>query len=597
MAYRSNQQGNRPYSASRNSRSSRSSASRPVGRAASLRSTLLQPPGNYSADGRLTTIFLIFIVVAFVIAVRLLWLHVIDANNIVNSGDSDRTVTVDVAPRRGTIYDRNGVVLATTVDAVNVYCHPHMVPDDKKEELARNLAQVFGSEEKKYLEKINQDENFAYLYKGADADQAEKIKNLDIEGVGFEDTSKRVYPCGAVGSQIIGILNYEGQGLTGLELYYDDILGGKAGKKTTEYSKEGVPIPGSTTVESEVENGQDIVLTIDVGLQEHLETALAARVETVQGKGGSGIVMDSDSGEIYACASIPLFNITDLSEVKDGATNLSGISSAFEPGSIFKPVTMLAALEEGTTQANQTYYCPEVVNADEYTISDAHARPAQDMTTRQIMAESSNVGMSLIAHDLTFEKLYQYIMQYQITEDPNTDYPGSTSGYVSDWQDWSDVQGYNISFGQGIEVTPMEMVRFYGAIANGGTAYKPHFLLDVPMKNEEQSNDPVVIINNTQAISDLIYMMEGVVEEGTATDAQIDGYRVAGKTGTAEFASESGGYEKGVYDISFIGFLPDTSLNLVCFVGATDVPGDRKTVPAFQDIMSYAIDRYNITQK
>lgn len=549
------------------------------------------------SGGRLGVVFLLFAALALVVLGRLVWLQIIDAQNISDSGGSSRTVSVDVMPRRGTIYDRNGVVLATTVDATNVYCHPHMVPDDKKDELAKALAQVFGDDEKTYREKIDQDTNFAYLVKSADTDKAQKIKDFAIDGVGFEDTSKRVYPCGATGSQIIGILNSEGQGLTGLELYYDDILGGKPGKKTTEYSKEGVPVPGSTIVESEVENGQDIVLSIDVDLQEHLETALALRVEMVEGAGGSGIVMDSATGEIYACASVPLFDITDLSEVKEGATNLAGISSAFEPGSIFKPVTMLAALEAGTTRAGQVYNCPEVVYADEYTISDAHARSEEDMDTREIMAESSNVGMSLIAHDLTFKKLYEYIQQYQITENPNTDYPGSISGSVSKWSDWSDVQGYNISFGQGIEVTPMEMVRFYGALANNGYATVPHFLLDVPTGEEDTSFSSTEIISNKQAISDLIYMMEGVVEEGTATDAQIEGYRVAGKTGTAEFASASGGYEKGAYDISFIGFLPDTSLNLVCFVGATDVPGDRKTVPAFQDIMSYAIDRYNITQK
>ncbi len=549
------------------------------------------------SEGRFGIIFLIFAALAVVIVGRLVWLQIIDAQNISDSGGFDRTVSVDVAPRRGTIYDRNGVVLATTVDATNVYCHPHMVPDGKKDELAKALAQVFGDDEKVYREKIEQDTNFAYLVKSADVDQAQKIKDLAIDGVGFEDTSKRVYPCGAIGSQIIGILNSEGQGLTGLELYYDDILGGTPGKKTTEYSKEGVPVPGSTIVESEVKNGQDIVLSIDAGLQERLETALALRVETVEGSGGSGIVMDSATGEIYACASIPLFDITDLSEVKEGATNLAGISSAFEPGSIFKPVAMLAALEEGTTKAGQVYHCPEVIYSDEYAISDAHERSATDMDTREIIAESSNVGMSLIAQDLTFKKLYEYIKHYQITENPNTDYPGSASGSVSDVSTWSDTQGYNISFGQGIEVTPMEMVRFYGALANNGYAMTPHFLRDIPTNEEDETFDSTEIISNKQAISDLIYMMEGVVEEGTATDAQIEGYRVAGKTGTAEFASTSGGYEKGAYDISFIGFLPDTSLNLVCFVGATDVPGDRKTVPAFQDIMSYAIDRYNITQK
>lgn len=548
------------------------------------------------ARGRMYVVLFVFAFIALIIVGRLVWLQIIDANNIVNSDESGRTVSVEVQPRRGTIYDRNGVVLATTVDAVNVYCHPHVVDSGRVDELAKALVDAFGGEEQDYKDKILQDTNFVYLYRAADVDAVEAIRNLNIDGVGFEDTSKRVYPCGSVASQVIGITNTDGDAISGLELYYDDILGGQPGERTTEYSAEGVPLPGTEHVTSEVVNGKDIVVSIDVEMQARLEEDLAVRVEAVGGKTGSAILMDSATGEIYACSSSPTFDITDLSEVEEGATNLSGISSGFEPGSIFKPVTMLAALEAGTTQAGQEYWCPAVLSVDDYEISDSHERSDQEMDTSTIMAESSNVGMSLISEDLGAENLYNYIKQYQITDKTNVDYPGEVSGYISDWNEWSKVQQYNIAFGQGLEVSPIEMVRFYAALANNGTAVTPHFLVDVPTDEEKPSYSTSTITTNQGAIDSVEEMMEAVVERGTGTEAQIDGYRVVGKTGTAEIADEQGGYHSSLYNISFVGYLPDSSTNLVCFVGATDVPAERKTVAAFQDIMSFAIERYDITQ-
>lgn len=552
---------------------------------------------KFSLSNRFTVFFIIIGIFALLLFGRLIWLQVIDAQNNLDKGSSVGTSVEEISARRGTIYDRNGVVLATTVDAINIFCHPHVVPSDKVETLAQFLVDNCGGDYDDYIEKITSDSNFSYLYKGADESLGQQILDLDIDGLDYEETTKRVYPCGAAGSQIIGILNSEGDAISGLELYYDDILGGQDGERTISYSKEGVPIPGTETVTQEAVAGRDIVVSIDIGLQEYVENKLALRVKEVDGDGGSAVVMDADTGEIYACASDPSFDITDLTDIKEGSTNLSGISTAFEPGSIFKPIVMLAALEEGTTQAGQSYYCPSVLKVDDFTISDSHERASQDMDTSTIIAQSSNVGMSLIASDLGAQNLYDYITKYQVTESTGVDYPGESNGSVTDWSQWSTAQLYNISFGQGIMTTPIEITRFYGVLANGGVMCEPHFLMDVPSEDSPRTYDTTTITENTEAIDEVVSMLEGVVTKGTATEAQISGYTVVGKTGTAEIASSSGGYQKNKYDISFVGFLPDSSLNLVCFVGASNVPGERKTVPAFRDIMNYAIDRYGITQK
>ena len=549
-----------------------------------------------TAPNRLSILLVILLIFAIVVFGRLVWVQVIDAYAI-EGGTNQRTVTVDVDPRRGTIYDRNGVVLATTVDAYNLFCHPHEVQDSGSvNALVNALVQACGGDAQEYRDKIEQDTNFVYLVKGVDEDQLKILKDAKIEGFDYEKTSKRIYPCGAIASQIVGVVNNEGEPLSGLELYYNDILGGTPGKKTTMYSKEGVPVPGATQIEAEVVNGQDIVVSIDIELQERVEKAVLKRTDEVDGETGFGAVMNADTGEILACASVPTFDITNLSKVEEGATNLSGISHHYEPGSVFKAVTMLAALEEGTTTAGQSYYCPSVLEVGQDKITDSHERESMDMTTTKIMADSSNIGMSLIARDLTFSKFYEYLQKYRIVDDTNVDYPGASNGYLAPRDKWTEVQGYNISFGQGLEMTPLQIMRFYGMLASNGTYTQPHFLLDIPSNNEEIVYPTEKIIENDQAIDELDNMLEAVVEDGTGTDAAIPGYRVAGKTGTAEVASPNGGYKKDVYNISFVGYLPDASTKLVCFVGATEVPGERKTVPAFQDIMKFAIDRYNITQ-
>ncbi len=543
----------------------------------------------------LTLIFCGFLAV---LLVSLFNTQIVSASEILDKG-SPRVSTVKIKAQRGTIYDRNGVVLATTVDAVNVFCHPSKVSSSDADRLANALAQECGGSAEEYKEKIitSNNEDFSYIVKLADVGVKDLIKELQIEGVDYEETVKRVYPCNEVGSQLIGFINADGEAVSGLELYYNDILSGQDGKKQIEYSSDGFPVPGGTKVLEEKIDGKDIVLSIDVEMQRKVEASLADKVEEIQGTGGTAIVMDSKTGEIYAAASWPTFDVTDLSTIKDNAaTTIRGITQAFEPGSVFKAVTMLAALEEGTTQAGQVYYCPEELEVDEYVITDSHEREAQEMDTSKIMADSSNIGMSLIGKDLGWEKFYNYIQTYLVTDKTGVDYPGENSGSISSWKNWSETQGMNITFGQGLTTTPLEIVRFYGALANNGYACTPHFLVSIPADENTLSYETTEIVKNKQAISDLTEMLKAVVEYGTGTDAQLNGYKVAGKTGTAEVASDQGGYKEGEYNISFVGYLPNSSTNFVCFVGANDVPGERKTVSAFHDIMAFAVDRYNITQ-
>lgn len=534
-----------------------------------------------------------FLALSLVFAVRLVQLTVVDAGKNADAAADSRTVSITLAPKRGTIYDRNGNVLATSVDAKTVYCNPRDVTDADWE--AEQIASALGGKASDYKKLLTQDTTFVYLEKQVEMERAEKLQDLNLDGIYFLDDSKRVYPYGEVGGQVIGLIDVDGNGLTGLELYYDDILSGEPGKLTAQYyGDDGATIPGSVTEDEPAVDGEDIVISLDIGMQQYLEERLVLTAEELEGKGGNSLIYDGGTGEIYACASLPYLDPSDREHIKEGSTELRSITTAFEPGSIFKTVTFTAIMEAGLFSPDDTLFCPAYLPADEYFVSDAHDRGDETMTIRQILDQSSNVGTSLAASELGFTELYEKILAYNLNEPTGVDYPGDAGGFLSEVSEWSTIQAYNVSFGQGISVTPMQIARFYGALVNDGVECTPHFLMKRLNSDEQPEWKTEQVIENKEAIATVTDMLTTVVEDGTGKDAAIEGYTVAGKTGTAEYASESGGYVEGNSNISFVGFLPNSNSQLVCFVGATEVPGDRSTTAAFRDIMSFATERYRI---
>lgn len=557
---------------------------------------------------------LIFAALALIVFFRLFYLQVIVAGEYSQQAEEARLVSVDVDARRGTIYDRNGSVLAISVDATTVYCNPTEVNDAGR--AAQLLSEMLGGQIADYLDILTRSNtSFAYIDQKIDVDKGSELKTrLDeegIKGVYFLDDTRREYPNGQVGGQLVGAceiaIDEESgteyySGISGLEAYYDDILSGTPGKYVAERGQYGVPIPGGVHEDTPAVDGQDIVVSIDITLQGYLEERLAQGIEEVEGTGGNAVVMEAGTGEIYAAASLPYFNPADRSVVEEGATQLKSVTDLLEPGSIFKTVSTLAILETGTMGPDDELFCPAYITADGYTISDAHDRGDQTMTLRQILDQSSNVGISLAVENMGFEELYNHIVKYGLHSDTGVDYPGEGEagtdalGYLVPFENWSRVTGYNVSFGQGISVTPLQMTRFYGAIINDGVACTPHFLISKPQTGEVAEFETEQIVENTSVLPTMIDMLKTVVTDGTGKDAAIEGFEVAGKTSTAEiYDEENGGYREGVYNLCFTGFLADSSSQLVCFVGANEVPYERNVTPIFKDIMSTAIDRFKIT--
>lgn len=549
---------------------------------------------DFADSSKFKIIFIVFVALALVFFARLLYLQVIVSDEYSSQAQASRTISFDISARRGTIYDRNGVVLATSVDATTVYCDPSEITDVSY--AAAKIAETLGGKASDYTDVLDSDTaTFAYVKRQADVEAAAKLEQLDIAGIYFIEDSRREYPNGAIGGQVIGVCDVDGNGLTGLELQYDEILKGTPGTYSAQRGRDGTPIPGGVTEDVPAVDGQDIMISIDIKLQDSVEQALKAGVEDprIAGEKGTSVVMDAATGEIYAICSLPYLDPTNREEAESDAFNLSPVSQAFEPGSIFKTVSTMAVLENKVMSPEDTLFCPSAIQADEYEVSDAHDRGDETMTLRQILDKSSNVGISLASEKLGFSKLYDAIIRYNLNEATGVDYPGEASGYLLDYTDWALITGYNVSFGQGISVTPLQMTRFYGALANGGVEVTPHFLISLPQTGEHPTYPTEQVITDSEALDDIKSMLGTVVTDGTGKDAAIEGLDVVGKTSTAEVARE-GVYVKGLYNLCFTGFIDNSSSQLVCFVSANEVYSEASVASIFHDIMADAVDQYKI---
>lgn len=546
---------------------------------------------------RLRIVLAAFAAIALLFFMRLVEVQVVKAPEYSEKAAASRTADIDLPARRGTIYDRNGNVLATSVDAVTVYGNPKEVKDVPA--AAAALADTLGGDISAYEELLRKDTTFVYLKRKADTEAADALKEKGLTGIYFIDDTKRVYPYGKVAGQVLGFVNVDGDGVSGLELYYDDILKGTPGRLVVQRGASGMPIPGGTEIDEPAQDGQDIVISIDIDMQSYLEKRLAEGVQEIGGDDGGAVLMDASTGDLLAIASTPYFDPADPSNSEVGSDSLKPVTQAYEPGSIFKTVSMTAMLEAGAVTPDTTVFAPVGLAADEYVITDAHERGDMTMTARYVMQDSSNVGISLLVENhLGFKPLYDKVVSYGLNDATGIDYPGEASGYLApDVDTWPQILKYNVTFGQGISTTPLQMTRFYGALINGGVAVTPHFLLSKPQTGEMVEYESEKIVESDAAIAPMVSMLETVVESGTGRDAAIEGYRVAGKTGTAEYVDEKTGlYAKNSYNLDFVGVLPDATTPLVCFVGVNEVPYERNTTAVFKDIMTEAISRYRVVQ-
>jgi cell division protein FtsI/penicillin-binding protein 2 len=506
-------------------------------------------------SGRPIFLLGVFILAFVAVATRLVWIQAVAAPEYAQKAFIQRLKDIELPARRGSIYDREGEPLAVSVEARTVFVAPNLVKD--KEGTARVLADILGGQNDAYLKKLEKDSGFEYVARKVDIERAVALERLDIEGVGFIDDYRRMYPSGQLASQVLGFVGIDDNGLAGIEKQYNRMLSGTPGVLLGERDPQGRPIPGGVQKEIDATHGHDVILTIDKDIQYQAQVELAAAVKTWGAKSGSVIIMNPRTGEIYAMASTPSFNPNEYDEAAAGAVRNKPISDAYEPGSTLKAVTASAVIEEGYYKPDSMFDLPSTIKVGGRTIHEAHRRAAVRWSLTEIVTNSSNVGTVKLGLKLGEEGLYDSFSAFGLTEKTGVDFPGEAKGWLPPPSEWSASSIGNIPFGQGVSVTPLQLSRAVAAIANRGELVTPHFLLDVPGVDQEPEAQPAKRAISEKTAQSVTAMLTAVVQEGTGKTAAVPGYTVAGKTGTAQKALSGGrGYAGGKYVGSFIGFLP-----------------------------------------
>ena len=532
-----------------------------------------------------------------VVVLRLFWLQVIDSSRLTQIAENNQVDSSVIMAKRGTIYDRNGNVLATSVDCSDICVNPSQVSD--KSAVADLFAEKLGGKASDYLTTLSKDTTYAVVAKNVDQDVADDLKSSLTEEqstvIWLDAKVKRVYPYGSVAGQIIGMVGDDGnggtKGLTGLELQYNDVLSGTDGSKYVERGSNGQPVAGGTYVINEATDGQDIIISLDVNIQRVAEEQIVQAVEDASGKAGNVIVTEPKTGEILAACSTPLADLTDTSNLTNEALNLTSVSSSYEPGSTFKILTMAIGYETGTITKNTTFTVPASVKVGDDEVTDSDGRDyTMTMTPTEIMRRSSNTGAALVGMAIGADQFSEGIAKFGIGQTTGIDYPGEVAGLVPTRDQYTGATTGAAAFGQGIAFPSVQLVRAVGAIANKGTMVTPHFLVQKGSEKADWGEGTQVVSEETA--ENVIGDMRAVVQDdGTGAAANIAGYDVVGKTGTGEQASTEGGYVEDSFLSSFIGFANGEDASVLCYVGiyGTAQHGSTAAVPPFAAIMNEAL--------
>ena len=542
--------------------------------------------------------FVIFSLAFLGMASRLFVLQIVEGPEYSRLAVAQRDSVITFPARRGAILDREGEPLAISIDLHTVWADPEHVEDPHAE--AKKLAPVLGLDPIEVEQKLACDCRFQYIARQVGAKLAQKVTQLDLPGIYMEAEPKRYYPGRRLASHLLGFVNIDGQGLEGVEAQYDDILTGTPGSMTLEQDPAGRSLPQAEFEYKRPEPGRSLLLTIDKELQYFTQATLEAATQQYSANAGTAIVMKPQTGEILALANTPDFDPNNAGGFSDEERRNRAVTDVYEPGSAYKIVTAAGAIEEGVVTPKTTYTVADSFAYSDRVFNDSHPHPTERMTVKEIIEQSSNVGTIQIGLQLGGKKLDEYVRRFGFASKTGLDFPGESPGIVLDRKDWTGPTIATIPIGQGIAVTPIQMAAAYSTIANGGKWVEPK-LLAATMNDEgraETSPPPakrrVVSRSTAKAMADIL---TGVTEKGTGIEAQIPGYAVAGKTGTAQKPLETGGYGNA-YTGSFAGFAPANRPALVVIV-ILDEPspiwGGSTAAPTFKTIMEFALRHLGIS--
>jgi cell division protein FtsI (penicillin-binding protein 3) len=540
-------------------------------------------------DRRIGLLFASFVLLLGVAVARTVWVQGIEAGKLSADAQSQHTQTVPIPGQRGAILDRNGKELAVSEDAADVIATPYQVKDPAG--AARRLAPLLHVPETVILRALaDRSSGFAYLARQVDLPTADKVRKLGIAGISSVPSSRRIYPEGKLASQVIGTVGIDNQGLTGLEAGDDSLLAGANGERTLVLDGLGKEIERDTV--SGAQQGGDLRLTIDAGIQARTEEILTNVAETFQPKQATAIVMNPRNSQILAMADWPTLDPSDPGAASPEQLQNMATGFTYEPGSTFKAFTVAGALQDHLVTPDTVFDLPTELQVADRTISDAEARGPVSLTVAQILAQSSNVGAVKIGLELGAQRFYNWVRRFGFGKPTGVQYPGEEQGILPTLSQFSGSTMANMPIGQGLSVTPMQMAAAYSAIANGGILRPPQLVLDQGGTPVPEAPGQRVISKQTSA--QLRDMLKGVLAPGgTASEVSVPGYTLAGKTGTAQIAV-NGGYSETQFVASFVGFAPADNPRLLAAV-VVDEPslgsyyGGTVAAPAFGEIAKFAL--------
>ncbi|GAB3689281.1 peptidoglycan D,D-transpeptidase FtsI family protein [Angustibacter aerolatus] len=552
-------------------------------------------------------------------AVQLLRLQGLDASAMAKQALDGRLTTATVPAMRGDVVDRDGAVLATSLVRYDVTVDQKLVGSWKvlrKDPVTGKrvnvtlgvpgavaaLAPVLKMDTATLTQKLTGTKRFAYVVKGVTPQLWRSVDDLDVSGIFGQRTSERYYPAGSIGASVVGFPMHDGLKTTGagIERAEELVLAGRDGSVTYERDPAGRQIANGEVERTPAVDGSDVRLTIDRDLQYKAEQLIAQKVKESKAKSGVVVVM-TRTGQILALANAPGFNPNDTRGAKAENMYNRALSEVYEPGSTSKIMTAAAALEEGVVTPTTPFSVDSTVRRAGRTFHDSHAHPTEHLTFAGVLAKSSNVGTILAGEKLPATTMHDYLVKFGVGQPSGLRFPGESRGILAPVADWSGTQRYTVLFGQGLSVNAVQAAGVYQTIANDGVRVAPQLIASttdatgrvVPAATPKQTR-----VVSKQTASTLRDMLEGVVsKDGTAPEARIAGYRVAGKTGTAQYSDPTCGCYRG-FTGSFIGMAPADDPQLVVAVTlqrpTNGYYGGTVAAPVFHDVMTYALQKLQI---
>ena len=539
------------------------------------------------ANRRIRLLLVLFVLVFGVTLGRAVWLQGVRAAALSKLAENQHREVVTIPAGRGTIYDRTGVQLAIGEQMTTIYADPRQVTNAPAIAVAAH--KLFGVDPNTlYPQLVDKNRQFVYVQRFADPKQAAAFLKHSFNGIGSYPEEKRIYPQGSVAAQVIGYAGTDNQGLGGLEVQYNKTLAGRPGKQTVVRDPFGraIDVIGGTSEH----DGQAIVTTLDHVIQSNAEAVLRETVAKWHASSAEAVILDPRTGDVLALAQAPGYNANEANRVTFDVQRNRSVTDMYEPGSVFKLVTIAGALSEGIVTPSTSFRLPYSIHVADRIVHDAEYRPTETMSVARILSHSSNVGAVTIAERLGAPGIMDWIKRFGFGQKTEIDFPGESPGAVLPLDEWSGSTIGNVPIGQGVDVTPIQVAAAYAAVANNGVWIQPHLVERIGERTVAPPERRRVV--SPRINRELKAMLTGVVDEhgATGTAAAIPGYTVAGKTGTAQVPGPHG-YTTGQYVASFVGMVPVAKPRLLVLVVVNEphnnIFGGAVAAPAFEQIAKF----------